>query len=52
MSVFEIGGGLEFVSSGKGSVLLGTRLLHQSNEGRKRPNFGQNLLQVYVGYRL
>ena len=51
-TTFEIGGGIEFVSSSKSSVLLGTRLLHQSNDGRKRPNFGQNLLQVYVGYRL
>lgn len=48
-STFEIGTGAEFRASEKTAFLLGARLLHQSNMGRKRPNFGQNLLQWYVG---
>ena len=46
----EGGTGIEFKSGEKSSYLLGARLMHQSNAGRKRPNFGQNLLQWYVGF--
>ena len=51
-SDFMIGGGLgmEFHAGEKSSFLLGTRYLHTSNAGRKRPNFGQNLDEFYLGY--
>lgn len=49
---FMIGGGFgaEFSTGAKSSLLLGTRYIHTSNAGRKKPNYGENLLQYYVGY--
>lgn len=49
---FMIGGGIgaEFSAGDNSSFLLGTRYIHTSNAGRKRPNFGENQMQYYVGY--
>jgi hypothetical protein len=49
---FMIGGGvgMEFHTGEKSSILLGIRNLHTSNAGRKRPNFGENLVEYYIGY--
>ena len=51
-SDFMIGGGVgaEFHVGAKSAVLLGARYLHTSNGGRKRPNFGENLAEFYLGY--
>ena len=51
-SNFMIGGGFgaEFHTGEKSSLLLGARYLHTSNAGRKRPNFGENLVEWYLGY--
>ncbi len=51
-SNFMIGGGFgaEFHTGEKSSLLLGARYLHTSNAGRKRPNFGENLVEYYLGY--
>ena len=51
-SNFMIGGGVgaEFHVDEKSSILLGARYLHTSNAGRKRPNFGENLVEYYLGY--
>jgi hypothetical protein len=43
--------GLEIKTRGEGAILLGTRLLHVSNGGRKSPNPGQNLLQTFIGFK-
>lgn len=49
---FMIGGGFgaEFMNGKKSSILLGTRYIHTSNAGRKKPNYGENMMQYYVGY--
>ncbi len=49
---FMIGGGVgaEFLTSDKTSFMVGTRYIHTSNAGRKKPNYGENLFQYYVGY--
>lgn len=49
---FMIGGGFgaEFSAGTKSSYNIGARWIHTSNAGRKRPNFGENLMQYYVGY--
>ncbi len=50
-TTFNFGVGTEFIQNDKSSIVFGTRILHQSNDGRKRPNVGQNLMEVYVGFR-
>ena len=49
---FMIGGGVgaEFHVGEKSAILLGARYIHSSNGGRKRPNFGENLAEFYLGY--
>ncbi len=49
---FMIGGGVgaEFSTSTKSSFLVGARWIHTSNAGRKRPNFGENMMHYFVGY--
>ena len=46
-----VGFGLEFRTSPRDSLLIGSRILHASNAGRTDPNPGQNLLQWYIGFR-
>jgi hypothetical protein len=43
--------GLEFKTRDQGAFLIGSRLLHVSNGGRKPPNPGQNFLQFFVGFK-
>lgn len=50
-STFGFGFGTELITSNNGAVILGGRMLHQSNMGRKRPNLGQNLFEWYLGYK-
>lgn len=48
-STLGFGSGIEFRNNEKSAFILGGRFLHQSNAGRKRPNYGQNLCQWYIG---
>ena len=50
-SILEFGTGLEFRTSEKSAILFGSRYLHTSNAGRVRPNYGENLIEWYIGYR-
>ena len=46
------GFGLEFPTKGRqDGFIIGTRLFHVSNGGRKKPNYGQNFLQWFVGFK-
>jgi hypothetical protein len=43
--------GLEIKTRDQGAFLVGSRLLHVSNGGRKPPNPGQNFLQLFIGFK-